>query len=135
MSASTAVTTLRRLGFSAEPATVDERDYLCAIDGGVSMVLSEGGAVHTIQFHAEGHDGYAGFPLELPAGLSFAMSRTRARQLLGEPTVSGEAMTLPFLGMKPAWDVFHLHDRRVHVEYDATASGIQLVSYSASAPT
>lgn len=132
MPAAVAVAAIRDLGFTAEVVTIDGRDYLCSVGGGVSIVLSETGAVHTVQFHAEGHEGYAGFPFALPAHLSFSTSRTQARRLLGEPSLSGEAGTLPFLGPKPAWDVFAVDDLRVHVEYDAVERGIQLVSCSAS---
>lgn len=70
-------------------------------------------------FHAPGHEGYRGFAGALPLGLSFADSRSRARQLLGAPFWSGTRYRS---------DRWNLERRYVCLDYAEDEAAIVLVT-------
>ncbi|MBR0641707.1 hypothetical protein [Plastoroseomonas hellenica] len=111
---------------------VGDQSYLRIPEDGLSLVLPDHAHVGAVQLHAEGHEGYAGFPHRIPCGLAFAMSRDRVRQILGPPEASGEAALVPILGSKPAWDRFSLGATTLHAEYADDLQAVQMFTITTS---
>jgi hypothetical protein len=70
-------------------------------------------------FHAQGHEGHQGFAGALPLGLCFSDSRSRARQVLGDPFWSGTRYTS---------DRWNLQRCYLCLDYPEDEASIQLVT-------
>ena len=64
----------------------------------------------------------------LPLGISWTMSRSEARALLGQPTRSQEGSTIPVLGQFGPFDRFDPPHHCVHLEYRADADRLRQVT-------
>jgi hypothetical protein len=75
----------------------------------------------------------AAYADELPDGLSFSMSRQEVRTALGAPTKSGGGTTSAvFNRVTPRWDRFDRRDSSLHVQYNADANAIAMVTLIAT---
>jgi hypothetical protein len=114
-----------------EPEFIDLDSYIELPNLGVSLVLTRGEFVSTIQLYSQGRDGYREFDGKVPGDIVFSMSRADVRGKLGDAKSSGEAVSVPILGDKPAWDKFDVGGIAVHVEYCSDLTSVGLVSISA----
>jgi hypothetical protein len=110
------------------PNKIGDRSYVNFYSRGVSLVLWNNQTVGAVQLHAAGHEGFGGCVGDLPRDLSFEMTRSEVRQILGSPRRQGEEGSVPFLGKKPAWDSFDLGKTRLHIEYAFGANAIQMLT-------
>lgn len=114
-----------------EPELIGDESYVELLGLGVSMVLPDGETIATVQLHGEGNEGYSRFSGEIPAGISFAMSRDQVRNLLGFPVQSGDGGHVVLLGHRPAWDAYKIDEQRLHIEYSDDNESIGLITVSA----
>lgn len=113
-----------------EPELIGDESYIQLPNEGLSFVLPDGVRIVSIHFYAEGRDGYAGYKGGVLGGVSFAMSRTAVRELLGLPESFKDAYTVPILGKMPAWDLFSKDGYSIHVEYDVSEKSASLITIS-----
>lgn len=114
-----------------EPELIGDESYVELLDLGVSMVLPDGETIAAVQLHDENHEGYSRFSGEIPAGISFVMSRQQVRNLLGLPVQSGDGGHVVMLGHRPAWDAYKIDEQRLHIEYSDDNESIGLITVSA----
>jgi hypothetical protein len=107
---------------------IEDRFHMEVPASGIAFIADLDGRVTTIQFHAEGHQGYKGFVGELPEGISFADDRQTIHSRLGRPSASGGGTVIHFLGKVPMWDRFDTPSHSLHVQYVAGEGAVNLVS-------
>jgi hypothetical protein len=130
------------LAFSAElgsdapapppPRPPGEPRYLELPEQGVCIVLDETDTATCVQFFPDARiPRYARYQGPLPGDIEFTFSRDQARAALGEPTRENAGGGKGLLGRPVSpWDLFRWNRLNVHLEYDATAAAIRLVSVS-----
>lgn len=111
-----------------ETELIGDESYIQLPNEGVSFLLSDGVMIVSIHFYAEGRDGYAKYKGDIIGGVSFDMSRTAIRKLLGMPKSFKDAYTVPILGKMPAWDLFLKDGYSIHVEYEASEKSVSLIT-------
>jgi hypothetical protein len=113
----------------AVPEIMGESPYLNARDAGIAFALTKKNAVQAIFLYAGGIEDFAGYQGALPAGLSFACSRTEVRSAMGtEPAFSGEAGGSGIFAIEHSFDRFEDAAFYVRFEYKAGDDGVRLVT-------
>jgi hypothetical protein len=116
----------------AEAEIMGESPYLNAKGAGVSFALEDDGNVRTVFLYSQGFEDFAQYTGALPADLTFASSRERARAALGTPVMSGEPGGIGLMAIEYAFDRFEHGDRYMHFQYKAGDKGILLVTIGAA---
>lgn len=120
------------------PASIEEIEgevYVELPTAGLSAVAGPSGLIHTVQFHAAGHDQHAGYSSDLPEGLAFSMGRSTARDLLGPPAASGGGEVIQPFGRTNAWDRWEpAGGPSLHCQYSVGETGLELVTLMTSPP-
>ena len=119
---------------SAEPDLEEDepqRAYLSNPSAGYQFMHHSGRVVAAF-LYAEPAEGFAAFPGPLPGGLHREVSRAEVRARFGAPEQSGEAVKLPWLGRKGAWDRFVVGAVRVHFHYTEFGQRVRMVSVMAA---
>lgn len=116
----------------AEELTQEDVDryYLDSPQNGISAIFSSNLNLVAMKLYSEGHEGYQEYSREIPGGLSFKMSRTQVRSLLGKPTRVGEGGKVPFLGYKPPWDKYLYANASLHCQYSKELDRILVITVS-----
>ncbi len=112
--------------------SLGEPRYLDLPEQGLCIVLDEADTAICVQLFPEARNPrYAPYRGRLPGDIEFTFSRDRARTALGEPMRENAGGGKGLLGRPVSpWDIFRLNGLNVHLEYNATAAAIRLVSLS-----
>jgi hypothetical protein len=130
-----------RLRGSSDPDGEGEgrRHYLSDPEAGYELT-QVGGRIVTAFIYVRpgvgvGH-GFTPFGGPLPGGLPSESTRAEVRRVLGKPSRSGEAMNIPGLGRKGAWDRYDRPAVCFHIQFTEDGERVQMVTLMApeSAP-
>jgi hypothetical protein len=116
----------------AEPEIMGESPYLNAKATGISFALEKDGSVRTVFLYSQGFEDFSQYAGTLPADLTFASSREKARASMGVPVMSGEPGGIGLMAIEYAFDRFENDDRYVHFQYTAGNKAILLVTIGAA---
>ena len=126
---STICTSTHGLHGALEPAA--EQDGRWRVDApapGLAFVAQEDRVVSSVFVYCRPMEGFEAYAGPLPHDLDARMGRDRVRSLLGPPERSGDAIRLPVLGDKPAWDRFQVDECLLHVSYVLGSPGISMLT-------
>jgi hypothetical protein len=91
-----------------------ESVYLIFREHGVDCVADNQYNITSAIFHSEGHEGYRGYSLNLPHGLSFDLSNSEVQRLLGSPIkINKEIKLINF----PYGEVYNKDNYNVSLHY------------------
>lgn len=88
---------------------------------GVEVICDEEERIRTIFLHRGDGEALAGVP--------FTSNRRQVLDYYGIPTKSGEAVRIPVLGDRGAWDRFCRQGAVVHIQYLLDRDEIDMVTY------
>jgi hypothetical protein len=124
-----------RLQASAVPEEVHEggerRCYLSSPEGGYELIHTNGRVV-TVFLHLRPGEGLDPFQGSLLGDLSAQSTRDSVRGLLGRPSRSGEAETIPVLRRRRPWDRYDSPTVCIHFEYTEDGELIQRITVMAT---
>lgn len=124
---------IRRIGHDPVFKEADEEDlddfgYFLPKKLGIEATIAKDGLISVIYIHSKGHHGYDGYSGQIPHNLSFSMSRSQARSLLGLPDSEGGPVTSLLMSSKLFWDVWSMGDHELHCQYPANCKSIQMIT-------
>lgn len=111
------------------------------IGGGLSLVVEalgieaevdSAGIVKSVHLHAEGHDGFRGFPLAIQQ-VGFGALRPDIEAAFGPAQESGGESKSAVLGPAGPWDAFVLGEVRLHFQY-SPSERLEMVTLTQAVP-
>lgn len=94
---------------------------------GLSL-LSEDGHISTAHLFAEGREGFAQYPAELPGGVTFTSTREDVRGAFGPADKSGTSPGGGLEGRDGDWDLYEFDDHSVHFLFHRENGVVDLVT-------
>lgn len=107
---------------------MNERFYCSLYEQGLELLFEGDGFLDTVFFFRKSEDGKEQYRGELPAGLSWEMSRHDARKKLPAVRESYDGGTALGRMQIPPWDRYDFPDYALHLAFSSDCSNIRRVS-------
>jgi len=104
---------------------------LCFDNDGVEITLNNSGLVGSVHLFSEGLDGKKAYIGTLPFSICFGDRCDEVRRKCGiKPTKTGAEGEIWRGRVLPAWEVYTLDAKEVHIQYSRVDGGVELVTLS-----
>lgn len=116
------------LGTDGEVSDDEGETYYEFHQRGVSLLFGTDGTLSAIFLYGRNNEGFEAYEGLLPLGLTFSLSRDEVRQVLGEPSKTGEGRSILNAGEIHPWERYDLPEAIVHARYTENENEITLVT-------